>query len=162
MSEPDWTEEPQDPMDALVQLACMSADDVAIGFQGTNAERTRAIVRRAIEALVANCIITIAPIDSWPGFYTPFPPYETTFPSADVDVHHPPKTAEDTGIKIPEMSAADLSRTLFGAREQISMWTDVVERRTGKTSTHTRALVAKIDAYRAQRGWSPHGFGGEV
>lgn len=58
--------------------------------------------------------------------------------------------------------AARLSRILFDAREQIEMWSDVVERRSGQESTHTRQLVAEIDDYRAERGWSPHGFGGEA
>ena len=58
--------------------------------------------------------------------------------------------------------AARLSKMLFDAREQIEMWSDVVERRSGQESKHTRRLVAEIDAYRAERGWSPHGFGGEA
>lgn len=58
--------------------------------------------------------------------------------------------------------AARLSRILFSAREQCDMWADVVERQTGQPATAVRALVAEIDAYRASRGWSPHGFGGET
>lgn len=57
--------------------------------------------------------------------------------------------------------AAKLSRLLFDAREQIEMWADVVERGTGQPADHLRRLVAEIDAYRAEHGWSPHGFGGE-
>jgi glutamine synthetase len=56
---------------------------------------------------------------------------------------------------------AELSRLLFEARESVEMWADVVEARTGKADNYTRGLVARIDAYRAERGWSPHGFGGE-
>lgn len=59
----------------LVQNATISADDVAIGFRGTNADRTQAIVRRALEALEANGMITVVPVEQWPPFYTPFPPY---------------------------------------------------------------------------------------
>lgn len=57
--------------------------------------------------------------------------------------------------------AAELSRLLFEAREQIDMWADVVEARTSKPANYTRDLVKRIDLYRAERGWSPHGFGGE-
>lgn len=57
--------------------------------------------------------------------------------------------------------AARLSKMLFSARESIEMWADVVESQTGKESNHERRLVAEIDAYREERGWSPHGFGRE-
>jgi hypothetical protein len=57
--------------------------------------------------------------------------------------------------------AARLSRLLFSARESIEMWADVVESRTGKRDEYNRRLVAEIDEYRAEQGWSPHGFGGE-
>jgi hypothetical protein len=57
--------------------------------------------------------------------------------------------------------AARLSRMLFEARERVDMARDMVEIRTGKTDEWARRLVAEIDAYRAERGWSPHGFGGE-
>lgn len=55
-----------------------------------------------------------------------------------------------------------LSRLLFESREQIEMWSDVVERQGGKPSSYTRELVRRIDAYRADRGWNPNGFGGET
>ena len=58
--------------------------------------------------------------------------------------------------------AATLSRIMFDAREQIDMWADVVEVQSGQPADHQRRLVAEIDAYRAVRGWSPHGFGGET
>jgi hypothetical protein len=54
-----------------------------------------------------------------------------------------------------------LSRLLFSAREQVEMWADVVESQAGKPATAVRELVAELDAYRAERGWSPHGYGGE-
>lgn len=57
--------------------------------------------------------------------------------------------------------AARLSRLLFEARELIDMFGDVVEGRTGKDDTWSRRVRDEIDAYRAERGWSPHGFGGE-
>lgn len=58
-------------------------------------------------------------------------------------------------------TSADLSRLLFEARESVEMWADVVEARMGVPDSYTRGLVERLDAYRAERGWSPHGFGGE-
>lgn len=60
-----------------------------------------------------------------------------------------------------DTDAAMLSRMLFTAREQLTMWADVVTARTGRQDPSLAALIAEIDAYRAQRGWSPHGYGGE-
>lgn len=62
----------------------------------------------------------------------------------------------------PPGDAARLSKLLFEAREQIEMWADAVGGRTGRSTDYLRGLVARIDAYRAERGWSPNGFGGEV
>lgn len=58
--------------------------------------------------------------------------------------------------------AAELSALLFEAREIISMFTDIVELRTKQRDRWSRRVVADIDAYRSERGWSPHGFGGET
>jgi hypothetical protein len=58
--------------------------------------------------------------------------------------------------------AARLSKLLFSARESLSMWADVVESRSGRPDQYTRRLVAEIDAYRAEQGWNPDGFGGET
>lgn len=55
-----------------------------------------------------------------------------------------------------------LSRLLFESRERVEMARDMVEHRSGKTDDWARRLVGEIDAYRARRGWSPHGFGGEL
>lgn len=41
------------------------------------------------------------------------------------------------------------------------MFADVVEARAGRRDEWSRRVVAELDAYRAERGWSPHGFGGE-
>lgn len=57
--------------------------------------------------------------------------------------------------------AARLSRLLFMARESVEMWADTVERMSGRPDNHNRSLLAEIDNYRSERGWSPHGFGGE-
>jgi hypothetical protein len=62
--------------------------------------------------------------------------------------------------KVHSTEAARLSRLLFEAREQIDMWADVIEARGGYSAV-TRAVRDEIDAYRAERGWSPNGFGGE-
>ena len=56
---------------------------------------------------------------------------------------------------------ARLSRMLFEARERVEMSADTVELQVGKPDIWGRRLVAEIDAYRAEQGWSPHGFGGE-
>jgi hypothetical protein len=55
-----------------------------------------------------------------------------------------------------------LSRLLFDARERLDMQIDVVESQTGQRDGHGRRLRDEIDAYRAEQGWSPHGFGGET
>lgn len=55
-----------------------------------------------------------------------------------------------------------LSALLFRARESIEMWADVVEARTGQADNYNRQFVRAIDDYRAEHGWSPHGFGGEA
>jgi hypothetical protein len=57
---------------------------------------------------------------------------------------------------------ARLSRLLFVAREEIEMWADYVRAKTGQDPESTRRVLAEIDAYRAERGWNPHGFGGEA
>lgn len=55
-----------------------------------------------------------------------------------------------------------LSELLWDARETAEMYADTVEHRTGAVDHHDRDLVARIDAYRAEQGWSPDGFGGET
>lgn len=67
----------------------------------------------------------------------------------------------DEDVQATEFTSADLSRLLFEARECIEMWADVVESRMGVPDTYTRGVVARLDAYRAHRGWSEHGFGNE-
>jgi hypothetical protein len=51
-----------------------------------------------------------------------------------------------------------LSRMLFEARELITMFNDMVELRAGKPDPWSRRVRDEIDAYRAERGWSPHGY----
>lgn len=57
---------------------------------------------------------------------------------------------------------ARLSKMLFEAREAIEMYADVVEAQAGRPDPWLRGLTAKIDAYRAEHGWTPDGFGGEL
>lgn len=61
----------------------------------------------------------------------------------------------------PPRTAAQLSKLLFEARELIDMFGDVVESRSGRPDAQSRRVRDEIDAFRAERGWSPHGFGGE-
>lgn len=56
---------------------------------------------------------------------------------------------------------ARLSRLMFEAREIVDMFRDLVEGRVGRQDEWSRRVIAEIDTYRASRGWSPDGFGGE-
>lgn len=58
--------------------------------------------------------------------------------------------------------ASDMSRMLFGAREFLDMLLDIVEIRMGRRDEALAALIEEIDGYRARRGWSADGFGGET
>lgn len=64
-------------------------------------------------------------------------------------------------MSVAASPAARLSRLLFEARERIDMHIATVEQATGQTDTWGRRLCDEIDAYRAEQGWSQHGFGGE-
>lgn len=66
-----------DRMAQAVQNACFAADHVAFNHTGTAAERTRDTIARALEALAANGIIEIKPMDQWPDWFTPQPPYDS-------------------------------------------------------------------------------------
>lgn len=59
------------------------------------------------------------------------------------------------------MGDAELSKLLFEARELIEMLADIQKARTGESAAWPLRVVSQIDAYRAERGWNPHGFGGE-
>lgn len=56
---------------------------------------------------------------------------------------------------------AELSKLLWEARERVEMFSDVVERQSGRPDRSGRSVVARLDAYRVERGWNPNGFGGE-
>jgi len=73
------TTEAPAPLDRLVQLGSMAADNVAIGFVGTGAERTKASVREALQCLLANGLIQMTPIDQWPEYVALDPPYQLPF-----------------------------------------------------------------------------------
>ena len=65
----------------------------------------------------------------------------------------------------PQQTADDparLSRLLFEAREIVAMMGAHIERRAGRPDGWSRRVCAEIDAYRAERGWSPDGYGGET
>lgn len=70
----------EDPhFDDLVQTGTLAADRYAIGFVGTQAERTRAVVRGALEALIANGIVEVKPRGEWPEWIELDPPYTTPY-----------------------------------------------------------------------------------
>jgi hypothetical protein len=54
--------------DQLVRNGCLAADAVAIGFQGTGAQRTRAIVSRALGSLLENGLIEVKDPAEWPAW----------------------------------------------------------------------------------------------
>jgi hypothetical protein len=62
---------------------------------------------------------------------------------------------------MPPGEAARLSRLLWEARELIDMLHDIVSARTGKDDAWSVRVRDEIDAYRAEKGWNPDGFGGE-
>lgn len=65
----------------LIRNACFSADSVAIEFEGTTSKFTEAVVTRALEALIANGLISVTPLEEWPEYYMPDPPYVNPFSS---------------------------------------------------------------------------------
>lgn len=73
---PPEHEPTQDDFDRALRIARFAADDVAIGFQGTGAARTGAIVTRALGALLAQDIIVLTPSSTWPEWH-------------DIDQRHP-------------------------------------------------------------------------
>ena len=62
---------PQQTFDQLVRNGCLAADAVAIGFMGTPAQRTRAVVSRALGSLLANGLIEIRDPAAWPDYVMP-------------------------------------------------------------------------------------------
>ena len=62
----------------------------------------------------------------------------------------------------PRTEAARLSSMLFSCRELLSMYGDMIEYQMGVRDNWIDRTRAEVDAYRAERGWSPHGFGDET
>ena len=60
----------------VVQSACFAADQVAMEFLGTPAAKTQAVLQRALEALVANGLISVVAEEEWPFVFAPVPPYK--------------------------------------------------------------------------------------
>jgi hypothetical protein len=63
-------------MDTLVQNACLAADRVAIGFEGTDATKTRAVISEALAFLIGNKMITVNDPGTWPDWLALDPPYK--------------------------------------------------------------------------------------
>lgn len=64
----------------LIQHACIAADVVAMQPTMVGADRTRAIITRALEALLNNGLIQVTPEDQWPQWFVIDPPYELPAP----------------------------------------------------------------------------------
>lgn len=60
----------------LIRKGSWSAESALTGFQGTDIQRTRLIVARALESLIANGLIRVAPLRDWPETYIRDPPYQ--------------------------------------------------------------------------------------
>lgn len=69
-------ESTQDDFDQALRVGRFAADDIAIGFTGTPAQRTGALVKRALGALLAQGMIMLTPRDTWPSWH-------------DIDQRHP-------------------------------------------------------------------------
>jgi len=67
-----------------------------------------------------------------------------------------PPCATGTRSKKEQQDDALLSALLFEARERIAASVAVMP-----GDAWGQRIIAKIDAYRAARGWDPNGFGGE-
>jgi glycerol dehydrogenase-like iron-containing ADH family enzyme len=68
---------PREAFDLAVRNACMSADKVSMAMRdAVPAQRTEQIIRRALDALIANGIIMLNDQETWPDWYIPDPPYK--------------------------------------------------------------------------------------
>lgn len=57
---------------------------------------------------------------------------------------------------------ARLSKMLWDVRELLSMYGEHLEYSTGKKDQWIDRTLKEVDEYRAEKGWSPDGFGGET
>lgn len=55
----------------------------------------------------------------------------------------------------------DLSRLLYDAWDLLDMYGDLINDRTGGRDPHIDRTRDELAAYRATRGWSSNGYGGE-
>lgn len=70
-----------------------------------------------------------------------------------------PTTADEATVE--ESADARLSRLLYEARTAVELLGGRLRSRTGEKDRWSKRLISEIDEYRADRGWSPDGFGGE-
>lgn len=56
-------------LDMLVQNASMAADTVAIGFVGTEASKTKAVLKRGLASLFANGMIEPVDPELWSAWF---------------------------------------------------------------------------------------------
>lgn len=61
--------------DNLIRNASFAADQVAIGFKGTEAQKTRAIVERAFDFAFGNGLIQETPAETHPEWLVLDPPF---------------------------------------------------------------------------------------
>lgn len=54
--------------DLLLRHATSAADPVAMRPHRTEADRTRAVIKRALQCLIDNNLITVVPPEDWPGY----------------------------------------------------------------------------------------------
>lgn len=69
--------------------------------------------------------------------------------------------AEQAEAAVKAFEPTALSALLFNARELLDMYGDTVFHMTDRKDPWVYRTRDDIDAYRAKRGWSPHGYGGE-
>lgn len=90
MTDPRVAVEP-DVLNRLVRYGCFAADPVAMQQHPTGAARTRAVLRIALEVLLANGLLEAVPPDRWPAY--------VTYPAVrDTTIESHPATEGVTGI----------------------------------------------------------------
>lgn len=70
----NWAEPDGRLLDQLTRHGALSAVETAIGFTGTPHQKTTACIRAALRALLANRLITAAPLEEWPEYVMLDPP----------------------------------------------------------------------------------------
>lgn len=59
----------------VLRIAVLAADDAGVGIFGTESDRTRAMVKAALECLLGNGLIEVKPESEWPKWFSMDPPY---------------------------------------------------------------------------------------